>query len=195
MQNEFESATQEAGAKAKAGAGALRDEARRTAEDLREQFVDRAETAKEQLGGMADSLKKKTREMADDQKATGAEQLSGLARAINHAADELQDELPQAAGYVRQAAAKVDEVSTMIRERSIEDLVHETNDFARANKVVFFGMSLAAGFALARFLKSGAPSRSQPTSGGHHTPSQPHPMSQSASASPERLSAASSSQF
>ena len=195
MQDQFESATQEAGAKAKAGAEAVRDEARRTAEDVQEQLAGAAASAKEQLGGMADSLKKTTRAMADDQKAAGAEQLSGLARAISQAADELQDELPQAAGYVRQAAVKVDEASTMIREHSIEDLVHEANDFARANTVAFFGMSLVAGFALARFLKSGAPNHSQAMSGAHRPPAQPHPTSQTASAPPDRFAAVPSTQF
>jgi gas vesicle protein len=188
MQNEFESASQEE-----------RQSMRQTAEDVREQFASAAESAKEQIGAAASSMKEKARAMADDQKAAGAERLSGFARAINVAADQLQDELPQAASYVREAAAKVDDVSTMIRERSIEDLMHEANRFARANTVAFFGISLAAGFALARFLKSGAASHSH---AGHSQPGsaplphmQPHPASEAASAPPERFAAIPSRQF
>ena len=38
----------------------------------------------------------------------------------------------------------------MIRERNIEDLIHEANHFARSNAVAFFGISVVAGFALER---------------------------------------------
>ena len=116
----------------------------------------------------------------------------GLARAITHAADELQSELPQAATYVRQAAAKINSVSTMIRKRNIKELMHEANDFARTNTVAFFGLSLAAGPALARFVKSGAPSALQPMSAARHVrETQPDP----ASVPPQRFAAAASSQF
>ncbi|MGB8528864.1 MAG: hypothetical protein WCD75_18890 [Rhodoplanes sp.] len=198
MPNESDATQQEArkaAAKAKAGAGGVGDEMRQTAEAVQEQFESAAESTKEQLGAAAESMKNKARAMVDDQRAAGADQLSGLARAINLAADEMQDELPQAAGYVREAAAKVDNVSTMIRERSMEDLMHEANDFARSNTVAFFGMSLVAGFALARFLKSGTPSHSQHMSAAHHPHAQPHPVSETASAPPERLAAIPNSQF
>ena len=83
----------------------------------------------------------------------------------------------------------------MIRERNIEELAHEANDFARRNTVAFFGISLAAGFALARFLKSGAHSPSQPMSAAHHAQGQPHPASEAASVPSERFAAVASSQF
>ena len=176
MQNEFESATQEAGAKEKAGAGALRDEARRTAEDLREQFVDRAETAKEQLGGMANSLKKKTREMADDQKATGAEQLSGLARASTMPLTNCRTSSrrpPDTSPSRRQGRRGVDhDPRAEHRRPGARDERFRAGEQGRVLRDVARGRFRAS----RRFLKSGAPSRSQPTSGGHHTPSQPHPM-------------------
>jgi len=194
MQDEAASATQEAQqtrAKAKASASAARDEVRQTAADVQDELASAAENVKGQVGDIGNAVEQRARAIADDKKAAGAMQLSGLARAINHAADELQSELPQAATNVRQAAAKIDSVSTMIRERNIEELMHEANDFARTNTVAFFGLSLAAGFALARFVKSGAPSASQPMSAAHHAETQPHP----ASVPPERFATAASSQF
>ena len=134
----------------------VRDHVRRTAEDVQEQLASAAENTKEQVGEVAESVKARAHAMAGDRKATGAEQLSGLARAINLAADELQDELPEAAGYVREAAARVDNVSTMIRERSIEDLIHEANDFARSNAVAFFGISVVAGNRRGSITKTGS---------------------------------------
>lgn len=139
-------------------------------DDLKQQLASAADDAKEQVGASVESLMEDARGIADDQKAAGAERLSGLARAINLAADELEKDLPQAAGYVREAAAKVDHVSTMVRERSLEDLVHGANDFARTNAMAFFGMSLVAGFAVARFLKSSQSERAgqASTSTGNH---------------------------
>lgn len=162
MQNEFESATHEAQKtrteagtmEAGSGAGAARDTMGQTAADLRDKFASQTGSVKEGIADIRNAVEQGARAMVEDKKAAGAEQLSGLARAINHTADELQNELPQAAGYVRQAAAKIDSVSTMLRERNVEELLHEANNFARTNAVTFFGMSLAAGFALARFLKS-----------------------------------------
>ena len=142
MQDELESATQEAQQvhpKAKAGISAARDEMRQTAADVQDELASAAENVKGQVGDIGNAVEQRARAIADDKKAAGAEQLSGLARAINHAADELQGELPQAAGYVRQAAAKINSVSTMIRERNIEELMHEANDFARTNTVAFSG--------------------------------------------------------
>ena len=60
MQNEFESATQEAqksGAKANVGARAVRDRMRRTAEDVQEQFASAAESTKERICAAAVSVK------------------------------------------------------------------------------------------------------------------------------------------
>jgi vacuolar-type H+-ATPase subunit E/Vma4 len=217
MQDDFESGTQhaaasgrdaaekvqEAGARARAGASEIGDEARRTAGKVQDEIAAAAESVKEQVGEAAQTVKQRARAMADDQKTAGAEQLGGLARAINQAADELQDEMPQAAGFVREAATRVDNVSHMIRERSIEDLVQGANNFARTNTIAFFGMSLVAGFALSRFLKSSAPSahahQPQPSAPPYphaqHPHAQPHPMSESASAPPERVAAFPSSQF
>jgi hypothetical protein len=47
----------------------------------------------------------------------------------------------------------------MIREQSIEDVVDGVTDFARRQPMMFFGGSVLAGFALARFLKASADRR------------------------------------
>ncbi|MGA7455174.1 MAG: hypothetical protein WBW73_29335, partial [Rhodoplanes sp.] len=118
-------------AEAKARSSAIGDDVRETAENLRGEFASSAEGVREQAGDMAESVKKRTRAMADDQKDAGADQLHGFARVIDEAADQLTNEFPQAASYVHEAAQRVDNVSTMIRERSIEELLHEANHFAR----------------------------------------------------------------
>jgi ElaB/YqjD/DUF883 family membrane-anchored ribosome-binding protein len=203
MPSEFQKTTQQGlerdVAEAKARSSAIGDDVRETAENLRGEFASSAEGVREQAGDMAESVKKRTRAMADDQKDAGADQLHGFARAIDEAADQLANEFPQAASYVHEAAQRVDNVSTMIRERSIEELLHEANHFARKNTIAFFGMSLAAGFALSRFLKSSAPARDEPAAETrcYAAPAQPQPepFPDTQPHPPERLASFRSSQF
>ena len=196
MQQELAQDAAKAKARSSAiGANMRETNVRETAENLRGEFASSAEGVREQAGDMAESVKKRARAMADDQKDAGADQLHGFARAIDEAADRLANEFPQAASYVHEAAQRVDNVSTMIRERSIEELLHEANHFARKNTMAFFGISLAAGFALSRFLRSNASAHDEPaaeprfpaTAQPQPEHRQPHPTSGAASEPPEGL--------
>jgi hypothetical protein len=115
-----------------------------------------AEDAKTALGATAVTVKQRARRVAEEQKKAGADQIGGVARAIHGAADEVERELPQVAGFVHDAAAKLEGAAASLRERSIDDLVHSLNNFARKQPVTFFGGAVLAGFALSRFLKSSA---------------------------------------
>lgn len=88
MQDESGSTTPEAQqvhAKAKASISAARDEMRQTAVDVQDELASAAENVKGQVGDIGNAVEQRARAIADDKKAAGAEQLSGLARAINHA--------------------------------------------------------------------------------------------------------------
>ena len=105
---------------------------------------------------MSDTVKDKAKETAEAQKANGAEKLSGVAQAVHRAADDLGKELPQAAGYIHDAAASLEQASTALKERSLDDLMDSFGRFARKQPVAFLGAAMLAGFALSRFLKSSA---------------------------------------
>jgi hypothetical protein len=115
----------------------------------------------------AEPIKEKIRESAEQQKHAGAEQLSGIARAIHSAADELRGQFPQGAEYIDHAAESVSQASSMLRDRPAEELLRELNGLAQRQPLVVFGASVLAGFAMARFLKSSAmPPHGQPE---HHS--------------------------
>jgi hypothetical protein len=99
-------------------------------------------------------VKDQARQAADDAKAQGGAQIAGVSRAAHKAADELSRELPQAAGFIRAAADRLDQASAALRERSVEELLSGFNGFARRQPAAAFAGSVLAGFALARFLKS-----------------------------------------
>jgi hypothetical protein len=97
---------------------------------------------------------------AEQQKSAGAGQADQMAKAVHSAADELQDQMPQAADFVHSAAAQLEKGADALRNRRIGDLVSDVNDFGRREPLALFGAAVLAGFAASRFLKSSAdPSR------------------------------------
>ncbi len=185
-----ESSTSASSASASSGSDNLGQSARSQIDSVREASANLSEKAQEQASGLAGSLKDKARDLAEQQKARGSEQIDGVAKAIRDVADELDKQMPAAAGYVRQAAGGVEQFSSSLRNRSVEDLMDSAMQFARRQPVVFFGASVLAGFTLLRFLKSSsqAPTRSMgqsygsPAATGHamqggmsgHTPASSH---------------------
>ena len=122
-----------------------------------------SEDAKTALNAASVTIKDRARGVAEQQKQAGADQIGGVARAIYGAAHEIEEEMPHAAGFVHDAAARLEGAANSLRERSVDDLVRSLNNFARSQPATFFGSELLAGFALSRFLKSSAePSREQP---------------------------------
>jgi hypothetical protein len=140
---EFENETHEVG-------GALRDQARAAAD----------ETSRE-ASKFAQQMKDRARGFAETRKQAGADRLTSIAGAVERAAADLESESPQAAGYVRDAADGVRHVSSMLRDRPVEQLVSDARDFARRQPALVFGGALLAGLAISRFLKSSAQANEQ----------------------------------
>jgi hypothetical protein len=124
------------------------------AHHAREQLGDAAQHSRDRLGGAVDPLREKMRKIADQQKDAGAEQMESIARAVHGAADDLERELPMAADYIHQAASRIEQASTRVRNGNVDELMGACTDFARQRPAAFFGGAVLAGFALARFLKS-----------------------------------------
>jgi len=123
-------------------------------ESLAKKAASLGEDAQAKLAETAEPVKDKARSAAEEQKRAGADQVASLGAAVHGAAGELEKELPQAAGLVHSAAETLQQASSNLRERSIEDLASGFNDFARKQPVAAFAASILAGLALARFLKS-----------------------------------------
>jgi hypothetical protein len=130
-------------------ASELRDTARTATDAIRQQAAQFAQDAGHELG--------KTGEF---QKARGVDALRRFARAIDSAAGELDGQSPTIAQSVRTAAKKVDGFSDNLSNRDVNELIDSATQLARAQPVLFVGGSIAAGFALARFLMSSSRQRS-----------------------------------
>jgi hypothetical protein len=123
------------------------EQAAQAARDLKDKA---SQTAKELVSQAGARL----RTSAEDQKAAGADRVSGIADAIRRTADGLEGELPQAAQYVRRAATELQNVSDAVRRRDVTEVVRGVQDFARRQPTAFLGAAVLAGFVAVRFLKT-----------------------------------------
>ena len=149
-----------------------------TAQEMNDKAAGLLGTAK----GMASDAGGKVNDALEDHKMAGAERVKGISGAIRRAADELADELPPAATYIRRAADEIDSMADAVQRRDVRQLVDELQGFARRQPAAFLGATVLVGFAIMRLLK--APTAAQ-ASGAASGPS----SSTEASASTGELSA------
>jgi hypothetical protein len=124
------------------------------ADRLNEEVASVAHDAREQAATAAALLKKQARRVAEQQKTTGAEQMRGVARAIDDAAGDLEKKMPQAAEFIHDMAGRLEATATSLRERSVDDLLDQASAFGRRQPAALFAGAMLTGFALTRFLKS-----------------------------------------
>jgi hypothetical protein len=103
---------------------------------------------------LADSAKDKVEEAVTRRKSVGADYIGSVAQATGRAAQAFDNDLPQAALYIRQASEHIQGVADTVRERDVRELVGEVQNFARKQPTLFFGGAVVLGFAALRFLKS-----------------------------------------
>ena len=101
-----------------------------------------------------ESLKESAAHAAEQQKEAGARQLSGIAGAVHAAADQLEEQLPGAAGYIPDAAERIDHVASDLRNRNLADIADTIRHLGRERPLALFGGAVLAGFVMTRFLKS-----------------------------------------
>jgi hypothetical protein len=124
-----------------------------SSQDLKEQVAD----AGAEIKGAADRFQDK----AEEQQRSGADFMGRLAGNIRQAAHAFEGDAPFAARGINSAADYVEDAAAKIRSGTFRDLVDGANDFATRQPAAFLGLSVLAGFAAVRFLKtSGNPTSS-----------------------------------
>jgi uncharacterized protein YjbJ (UPF0337 family) len=146
------------GGNAQAATGEIRQQAAATAGQVREQAAGVVEDVKAEGTAVAEAAKDRALGFAEEQKRLGADQAEGIARAVHGAADQLQQNSPEIARYIHEAASAVDGIARTLRDRSPGELMGQLEGLARRQPVAFFGAAVLAGFALSRFAKSSAES-------------------------------------
>lgn len=103
-----------------------------------------------------DELTDQAEKIADQQKRAGADQVEAVAKAVHGAAEQLEQQMPNAAELVHAAASRLEQGAGALRERNVRELMSTVNDFGHKEPLALFGSAVLAGFAISRFLKSSA---------------------------------------
>jgi hypothetical protein len=115
-----------------------------------------ADAVRQQAARFAGDVGHELSRTGEAQKMRGVEAMRSFARAIDSAADEFKPQSPMVARTVHEAARSVEGLSDNLSNRNVNELIESAAQLARAQPALFIGGSVAAGFALARFLKSSA---------------------------------------
>lgn len=177
-----------ASSSASSQADGLSDQAKKLGRDIKNKASDltdsvtrtaktQAQGLSEAASGLASDAMDKVDGVMNEKKSAGAEYIVSLADAVHRAANEIESEIPQAGQYIHQAADRMEDVATAVRDRNVREIFSEVEQFARKQPVLFFGGTLLLGFAAMRFLK---------TSGGaaHAASNTPRSMPSSPSTAP-----------
>jgi len=141
----------------RAAAAEARAAASQAAGTVKQEAAAAAETIKQEGQGLLNAVQERAEGAVEEGKRMGVEQVDGIARAIHRAASELEGTSPQLASIVHDAAGTIDGIARGLRESGPSDMVQGVTDFARRNPLAFFGASVLAGFAIARFARASSP--------------------------------------
>jgi hypothetical protein len=145
-----------------------RDQIRHEAERASGKTESLKEEAKERAGRLLDEAKERARSAIDERKQGLAQDVGDFAHALRASASDLQEhDKGYVAHYVEQAAGSVEQIADTLHRQDLGDFMRHTEDFARRQPGLFIGGAVAAGFALARFLKSSAERRGERESETH----------------------------
>lgn len=119
--------------------------------------------------GLMDRVREGATAQLSSQKERATDGLGSLAQAVRQSTQPFRDQKQDViAQYIERAADQLEGFSARLRDRDINDLVGDVQQFARRQPAMFIGAAFAAGVLAARFLKSSGGNRGyRPGSGGN----------------------------
>jgi ElaB/YqjD/DUF883 family membrane-anchored ribosome-binding protein len=172
--NTLSNKTQSGAGQSGAGMSSVARDLRGQAADAMAKVSDVAQQAVGEAKRSASSLAAEATQRAkgalQERIVTGADLIGHMAASTRVAADSLDPNAPQIAGFVREAGERMEEFSRGVRDRSIDDLIETSTDFARRQPAALFGAAAACGFLLFRLFKASSSSSFAPAErrdGGH----------------------------
>jgi hypothetical protein len=122
--------------------------------------------AAQQVHATAETAKREAHDYAETQREAAGAGIGAFATALQAGASSLDEEGQRtAASFGHQAAASVQDLADWVQNRSVGELWQEAQRYTRQQPGVAFGGAVAAGFFLARFLKSSTPAPRNDTRG------------------------------
>lgn len=156
-------------AKGRTPVGSMRGAAAQYAPEATAQARDMGARVQHEAERLSGEARAKGRALLQDQQHIMADQVGGLAEALQHTAQHLQEQnRGVVAQYAGEAAQGLERFSQTLRERDINTIMGQVEDFARRQPAVFIGSAALLGFLAARFLKSSAEPRDDRSEGSPH---------------------------
>jgi hypothetical protein len=113
--------------------------------------------AKQAAASLASDATKQAKGFLNMQVTAGADMVDHVAESARAAAESLDQNAPQLAGLMRNAADRVEEFSEGLRDQTVDELLRTASDFTRKQPALVFGLASLAGFLAFRVLKSSTP--------------------------------------
>src|SRR5262249_32274010 len=110
--------------------------------------------AKKSASTLASAATERAKDAVEERIAGGADLLGQGAASGRGAARELDPAAPPLARLARGAAQRIDEFSRDVRNKTVDELLEPSSDFARRQPALLFGAAAACGFLLFRMLKT-----------------------------------------
>ncbi len=136
------------------GQGATGDDAG-ILEQTQDKLGQVADQAQQSAGQVTEQVKQRATSQLESQKDRAVDSLVTVAQALRQTGQHLHEQKQDGiAGYVEQAAERVETLTNHVRARDVPQLLNDTEELARRKPALFLGGALALGFVGARFLMS-----------------------------------------
>lgn len=113
------------------------------------------QTQNNQSAGLMDRLRDGAASQLGAQKNRATDGVTSVAQAVRQSTQQLRDNRHETiARYVDQAVDGVERFANRLKEKDVNELVRDAQQFARRNPAVFVGTAFGIGVVAARFLKS-----------------------------------------
>ncbi len=113
-----------------------------------------SEEMKQQARDLADQTTQRGKAIFEQQRTSAAGKMDSMAHAFRNTADQLQREGQNTGNYVGMIAEQLESAARQLREKNLDEILHDVQSLARRSPASFIAGSVAAGFLLTRFLKS-----------------------------------------
>jgi ElaB/YqjD/DUF883 family membrane-anchored ribosome-binding protein len=113
----------------------------------------RAKAPTSVVAEFVDAVRSAAESLLEERKRQVAERVGGIAEALHSAAHSLEhSQNTLIARYVGDTADRVEDFSRQVRDRRWNEIVSDTEDFARRQPTLFVLGAMATGFLVGRFL-------------------------------------------
>jgi hypothetical protein len=138
------------------------------AEQVQQKASQVMDQAQSQAKEMASQAQQQAKSMLSTRKDQTTEQLDHLAQAFRQTGEQLRDQDGETvAAYTERMASQIDRLANYLDDKSIDEILDDTENFARRQPELFLGAAFAVGLLAARFLKSSSQRRQAARDYGH----------------------------